>query len=49
VETANPFTLGFREDPSVLGLAATPSHLHMLTPLNVPQAIMTDREMCSYL
>lgn len=41
-ETANPFTLGFREDPSVLGLAATPSRLHTLTPPNAPNAIMTD-------
>ena len=41
-ETANPFTLGFREDPSVLGLAATPSRLHTLTPPNAPHAIMTD-------
>jgi hypothetical protein len=41
-ETANPFTLGFREDPSVLGLAATPSRLHALTPPNAPNAIMTD-------
>jgi hypothetical protein len=40
-ETANPFTLGFREDPSVLGLAATPSRLHTLTPPNAPNAIMT--------
>jgi hypothetical protein len=40
-ETANPFTLGFREDPSVLGLAATPSRLHALTPPNAPNAIMT--------
>ncbi len=41
-ETANPFTLGFREDPSVLGLAATPSRLHTLMPPNAPNAIMTD-------
>ena len=41
-ETANPFTQGFREDPSVLGLAATPSRLHTLTPPNAPHAIMTD-------
>ena len=40
-ETANPFTLGFREDPSVLGLAATPSRLHTLTPPNAPNAMMT--------
>lgn len=40
-ETANPFTHGFREDPSVLGLAATPSRLHTLTPPNAPNAIMT--------
>jgi hypothetical protein len=40
-ETANPFTFGFREDPSVLGLAATPSRLHTLTPPNAPHAIMT--------
>ena len=40
-ETANPFTLGFREDPSVLGLAATSSRLHTLTPPNAPQAMMT--------
>jgi hypothetical protein len=40
-ETANPFTLGFREDPSVLGLAATPSRLHTLTPPNAPHAMMT--------
>jgi hypothetical protein len=40
-ETANPFTLGFREDPSVLGLAATPSRLHTLTPPNAPNAFMT--------
>ena len=40
-EAANPFTLGFREDPSVLGLAATPSRLHTLTPPNAPNAIMT--------
>ena len=35
-EATNPFTLGFREDPSVLGLAATPSRLHTLTPPNAP-------------
>ncbi|KAH8997446.1 hypothetical protein EDB92DRAFT_1813876 [Lactarius akahatsu] len=35
-ESTNPFTLGFREDPSVLGLAATPSRLHALTPPNAP-------------
>ncbi|KAH9982739.1 hypothetical protein BGW80DRAFT_43637 [Lactifluus volemus] len=40
-EAANPFTLGFREDPSVLGLAATPSRLHTLTPPNAPHAMMT--------
>ncbi|KAI0304627.1 hypothetical protein BC826DRAFT_1100439 [Russula brevipes] len=40
-ETPNPFTLGFREDPSVLGPAATPSRLHMLTPPNAPHAMMT--------
>ena len=40
-ETANPFTFGFREDPSVLGLAATPSRLHTLTPPNAPNAMMT--------
>jgi hypothetical protein len=40
-ETANPFTYGFREDPSVLGLAATPSRLHSLTPPNAPDAMMT--------
>jgi hypothetical protein len=40
-ETASPFTLGFREDPSVLGLAATPSRLHTLTPPNAPNAMMT--------
>jgi len=40
-ETPNPFTFGFREDPSVLGLAATPSRLHTLTPPNAPHAIMT--------
>ena len=40
-ETTNPFTHGFREDPSVLGLAATPSRLHTLTPPNAPHAIMT--------
>lgn len=35
-EPTNPFTHGFREDPSVLGLAATPSRLHALTPPNAP-------------
>ena len=41
-ELANPFTLGFREDPSVLGLAATtPSRLHTLTPPNAPHAMLT--------
>ncbi|KAI0274914.1 hypothetical protein BC834DRAFT_839915 [Gloeopeniophorella convolvens] len=35
-ESANPFTLGFREDPSVLGLAASPSRLHALTPPSAP-------------
>jgi hypothetical protein len=35
-ESSNPFTAGFREDPSVLGLAATPSRLHTLTPPNAP-------------
>lgn len=40
-ETTNPFTHGFREDPSVLGLAATPGRLHTLTPPNAPHAIMT--------
>lgn len=35
-ESTNPFTAGFREDPSVLGLAATPSRLHALTPPNAP-------------
>jgi hypothetical protein len=41
-ELANPFTLGFREDPSVLGLAATtPSRLHTLTPPNAPHEILT--------
>ena len=37
-EPTNPFTAGFREDPSVLGLAATPSRLHALTPPNAPAA-----------
>ena len=37
-EPSNPFTAGFREDPSVLGLAATPSRLHTLTPPNAPAA-----------
>jgi hypothetical protein len=37
-EATNPFTLGFREDPSVLGLAATPSRLHTLTPPDDPAA-----------
>ena len=40
-ETTNPFTHGFREDTSVLGLAATPGRLHTLTPPNAPHAIMT--------
>lgn len=35
-EPMNPFTYGFREDPSVLGLAATPSRLHTLTPPTAP-------------
>jgi hypothetical protein len=35
-ESSNPFTAGFCEDPSVLGLAAMPSHLHTLTPPNMP-------------
>ena len=38
-EPTSPFTLGFREDPSVLGLAATPSRLHALTPPNDPAAV----------
>jgi hypothetical protein len=35
-ELSNLFTAGFCEDPSVLGLAAMPSRLHMLTPPNTP-------------
>jgi hypothetical protein len=46
-ETTNPFTHGFREDPSVLGLAATPGRLHTLMPPNAPNAFMTVNTLAS--